>query len=136
MCFTQEGMEVTEPQTAEFLFKNNVRDATIESNNGGRGFARNVERLLWETYQTRRVHIEWFHQSKNKKARILTNSKFVMDHVYFPIGWKERWKQFSKDILSYQKEGKNKHDDCVDALTGLVEKISTSPKARAVPSLY
>lgn len=131
ILYTKDGMEVTEPQTAELLFKNDVRDATIESNNGGRGFARNVERLLWEKFQTRRVHIEWFHQSKNKKARILTNSKYIMDHVYFPLGWQTRWKEFARDILAYQKEGKNKHDDCADALTGLAELMTESKKAVA-----
>ena len=35
-------MEYTEPKTAEMLSKHNIQEAVIESNNGGRGFARNV----------------------------------------------------------------------------------------------
>ena len=60
VVMTDEPMEKTEPQTAEQLYSYHVETARIESNNGGRGFARNVERLLWELYQTRSVNIEWF----------------------------------------------------------------------------
>ena len=119
--FTKEGMEITEPGTADFLVKNNVNYCLIESNNGGRGFARNVERLIWERHNTRSVVIKWFHQSKNKMARILTNSSYVQEHIYFPPNWKDKWKEFSKEITGFQKEGKNKHDDAVDCLTGISE---------------
>ncbi|MFL0361815.1 phage terminase large subunit [Pseudobacillus sp. 179-B 2D1 NHS] len=122
--YTKDGMEVTEPETAKFFVRNKVRHAKIESNNGGRGFARNVERLLWDVHKTRSVYVEWFHQSKNKKARILTNSKFVMDNVFFPEDWSIKWKDFYKDINSYQKEAKKSvHDDAPDTLTGLCEMI-------------
>ena len=121
--YTKEGMEITEPKTAEMLHKGNVSLAMIESNNGGRGFARNVQKELWDKHQTRRPSIKWFHQSKNKKARILSNSTFVMDHVYFPLNWKDKWPEFYKAVTTYQKEGKNKHDDAPDALTGIAENM-------------
>lgn len=123
VLFTKDGMEVTEPKTADLLYHNQVKIGFIESNNGGRGFARAVERILWEKHQTRQISIQWFHQSKNKKSRILTNATYVMEHVYFPRNWDSRWKEFYSNITSYQKEGKNKHDDAADALTGVVEKI-------------
>nr|WP_052085732.1 phage terminase large subunit [Clostridium sp. HMP27] len=119
--YTQEGMEVTEPVTAEFMVKNKVNAALIESNNGGKGFARNVIRIIWEKFKTKAVNIKWFHQSQNKKARILTNSTFVMNHIYFPVMWRNKWPEFYKAITTYQKEGKNAHDDAPDALTGIAE---------------
>ena len=121
VLYTKEPMEVTEPATAKMLLKNNVNVADIESNNGGRGFARAVERELREL-GSNRTRIMWFHQSQNKKARILSNSTWVMDHIYFPKNWMDRWPEFAKAILTYQKEGKNKHDDGPDALTGVAEK--------------
>lgn len=124
--YTQEGMEVTEPETADFLVRNKVSVAVIESNNGGRGFARNVERLIWERHKTRRVSVQWFHQSKNKTARILANSNFVMEHVYFPVNWKDRWPEYYEAMTTYQKEGKNKHDDAPDCTTGLAEMLEQS----------
>lgn len=121
--YTKEGMEVTEKGTASFLVRNNVNRSKIESNNGGRGFARNVKRLIWEEHNTKKVSVKWFHQNKNKMARILTNSSYIMDHVYFPHNWRNRWPDFHKSIIEFQKEGKNKHDDAPDALTGIAEMV-------------
>lgn len=121
VIYTQDGMEVTEPLTATCLYKNKVNLGMIESNNGGKGFARNVIRLIWEKFRTKSVVVRWFHQSKNKKARILTNSTFVMNHIYFPEKWKTMWPEFYEAINTYQKSGKNAHDDAADALTGIAE---------------
>ena len=124
--YTKDPMEVTEPATAEMLYENNVNIANVESNNGGRGFARAVERILKEKYNSNRTRIKWFHQSKNKVARILSNSTWVMDHIYFPVNWKDRWPEYYKAMTTYQREGKNKHDDAPDATTGIAETINES----------
>lgn len=124
--YTKDPMEVTEPATAKMLYENNVNIANVESNNGGRGFARAVERILKEKYNSNRTRIKWFHQSKNKIARILSNSTWVMDHIYFPVNWKDRWPEYYKAMTTYQREGKNKHDDAPDATTGIAETINES----------
>lgn len=130
VVYTQDPQEKTEPLLAQVIKGNDTRDQMIESNNGGRGFARAVQRLLDE--QGTRCSVRWFHQSQNKKARILTNAAMVQEYVLFPEDWSIRWKEFYIALMSYQKEGKNKHDDAPDALTGLVEKFGyTSNKAAA-----
>ena len=123
VLYTKQPMEVTEPAVAKMLYEDKVNIADIESNNGGRGFARQVERILHEKYRTNRVQINWFHQSKNKKARILSNSTWVMNHVYYPVNWKDRFPEYYEAMSKYQKEGKNLHDDAPDATTGIAEKI-------------
>jgi predicted phage terminase large subunit-like protein len=125
VLYTKEPMEVTEPAVARMLSKDDVRKARIESNNGGRGFARNVQREL-QSLNNRRCRIEWFHQGENKIARILSNSTGVMQDVLFPKDWMRRFPDFARDLLKFQKEGKNAHDDCADALTGVYENIDTS----------
>ena len=67
-----------------------------------------------------------FHQSMNKQARIFSNVTWVMDHVYFPSNWRDRWKDFYNALNRYQREGKNAHDDAPDALTGVCEKSMMS----------
>ncbi|WML37699.1 phage terminase large subunit [Clostridium sp. OS1-26] len=121
--YTKDPMEVTEPSTAKMLCENGVNIADIESNNGGRGFARSVERILRETYGSNKTKIKWFHQSKNKKARILSNATWVMDHIYYPANWRDRWPEYYNAMVKYQREGKNKNDDAQDATTGVAEKI-------------
>jgi predicted phage terminase large subunit-like protein len=120
VIYTKDAMEVTEPAVAKMLTNQNVGCAIIESNNGGRGFARNVERECREL-GNRHTNIKWFHQSKNKIARILSNSTSVMNNIYFPVNWEDRFPDFARDLRRYQREGKNAHDDAPDALTGVYE---------------
>lgn len=120
ILYTKDAMEITEPATAAMLTKNNVGCALVESNNGGRGFARNVERICREKGNKHTV-IKWFHQSQNKVARILSNSASVQENIYFPVNWQDRFPEFAEAVLKYQKEGKNAHDDAPDALTGVYE---------------
>lgn len=118
--YTKDAMETTEPETARMLTRHNVGCAIIESNNGGRGFARNVKRECKAMGNTH-TNVKWFHQSKNKIARILSNSTSVMNNVYFPVNWQDRFPDFATAIMKYQREGKNAHDDAPDALTGVYE---------------
>lgn len=120
IIYTQEAMEVTEPAVAEMLTKDNVGNANIESNNGGRGFARNVITNL-KNLGNRHTNVRWFHQGENKIARILSNSTGVMNNIYFPINWEDRWPEFAKHLKHYVRTGKNEHDDAEDCLTGVYE---------------
>lgn len=126
ILYTKDGMEITEPAVAKMLYEDHVNIADIESNNGGRGFARNVERELRESFNSNYCKVNWFYQSKNKTARILSNSTWVMNHIYFPANWKDRFPEYYDAMVKYQKEGKNKHDDAPDATTGIAEKINRS----------
>ena len=121
--YTNEPMEITEIEIAKRLFEQKCNIADIESNNGGKGFARSVERILRDKFGSNKTKIRWFHQSKNKIARILSNSTWVMDHIYYPKNWRNRWPEYYNAMVKYQREGKNKHDDAPDATTGIAEKI-------------
>lgn len=138
VSYSDQQMEVTEPETAKLLYVNKVNTAWVESNNGGRGFARNVQRILLQKYKTRKVIIKWFHQNLNKNSRIRSTATNVMEHVYFPINWHIKWPKFYEALITYQAKGKNKHDCAPDALTGLVEKMENKnrKKVRACKSLY
>lgn len=127
--YTKDGMEVTERETAKRLYNFGVNIAHVESNAGGRSFARNVQKELLTTFKSNYTTIKWFHQSKNKIARILSNSTWVMNNIFFPANWKDRFPQYYSDMIKYQKEGKNKNDDAPDATTGIAEKIDrATPK--------
>lgn len=125
VLYTKDPMEVTEQYTAKMFEKDKVNVADIESNNGGRGFARSVERILQQELQNNHTIVRWFSQNKNKQARIYSNSAWVMQHIYFPEDWRNRWPEYYDAMVKYQREGKNKHDDAPDATTGIAEKIGT-----------
>lgn len=127
VIYTQEGMEVTEDMVAKAHTEHKVNRARIESNNGGRGFARNVQRIAQEKYENRITHFITFTQTKNKNSRILTGSTGVMNNVLFPVGWENKWREYWRDMTRYQRIGKNAHDDAQDATTGVYEYL---PKRR------
>ncbi len=124
LVFTDEAMEATENQVADLLFSGETTTAQIESNNGGRGFARNVERILQERYSSNRCNIRAVPQTHNKESRILASSAWVQNHIYMPFGWKQRFPEFYRQVMTYQKKGKNAHDDAVDVLASIYEYVS------------
>lgn len=116
VLYTQEPMEKTEPATINLLKSNEVNSSRIESNNGGRGFARVVEKGVNKTV------INWFHQGKNKEARIFSNSATVTKTLVFPDDWHIRWPVFYKHVTKYKKNFQaNKFDDAPDTMTGIIE---------------
>lgn len=117
VVYTQEPQEITESLVASLFHRNKVNRAIIESNNGGRGFARTVQKILVDI-NWRRTQITTFHQSQNKNTRILSNSSTVVLNVYFCENLNSK---FMLDMRTYSREGKNAHDDAPDCVTGLVE---------------
>lgn len=136
LLYTKDAMEETEPATAAMLYRNGVNVADFESNNGGRGFARQVRRILQDTYKSNKTVINTFAQTKNKTARILSNSTWVMEHIYFPTNWKDRWPEYYRAMTRYQREGKNANDDAQDATTGIAEKINAPQIKAAHVNIY
>lgn len=116
LIYTGEGMDVTEPLVARMLTDHNISLARVESNNGGKGFARSVARLAPG------VKVEWFHQSRNKEARILSNATGLLRRILFPEGWESRWPHLHADLVSYRRLYRaNRLHDAPDVLTGIIE---------------
>jgi len=123
VVYTDEPMEITEPLVARTLYNGEVEEAVIESNNGGRGFARNVKAHLWNTFHSRRTVITDLNQRANKESRILSEATWVMHNLLFPADWGDRWPRFFAAMVGYMRKGQNEHDDAPDTATGLAEFI-------------
>ena len=121
VVYSREPMEVTEQLVGDMLMRSEVRSAAVESNNGGRGFARAVQSLVPH------VRVEWFHQSGNKQARILSHSATVLHLVRFPRGWAQRWPELYTHLVSYRRDfHSNRWHDAADVVTGIVEREASS----------
>lgn len=121
VLYTKRPMEYTEPAQANMVKRNQTDVCFVESNNGGRSYARNVERITRE-HGNRITQFVTFTQSKNKQIRIFTRSSEVNNKLVFPSNWEQLWPEFAHDMKSYRKEGYNAHDDAPDACTGIIEK--------------
>ena len=134
VLFTDAPMEVTEPKQAEMLTRNGTIDTLIESNNGGRGYARQVKRLLRVNHRNFKCVVNCFTQTQNKKSRIFTASAQVQNDILFPEGWEKKWPKFHAALMSYRKDNKkkNQHDDAPDCLTGVWEMHSRQTRRKKV----
>lgn len=117
VVYSREPMEVTEGLVGEMIRTSGTRVAAVESNNGGRGFARAVQVLAPA------ARIEWFHQSANKEARILSNSATVVHLLRFPRGWYLRWPDLYAHLTTYRRQFRaNRWHDAADVVTGIIER--------------
>ena len=120
--YSRGPMEVTRRLVSDMLKRAGRRVATVESNNGGRGFARVLQQLCPT------VRVEWFHQSDNKEARILSNSATVLHCLRMPQGWNMRWPELYTHLTTYRRLfSSNRWHDAADVVTGIVEQQSPNP---------
>ncbi len=121
--YSREPMELTERLVAEMLCRSGTRSALVESNNGGRGFARAIQKLAPS------VRVEWFHQSANKQARILSHAATVVHNIRMPHAWRQLWPELHLHLTTYRRQFRaNRWHDAADVLTGIVEHEITRPK--------
>lgn len=119
VLFTQKPMEVTEPEMAQMLMRNKVALCVIESNNAGRIFRRNVERISREN---RNLKTEFRDSTtrENKEVKIFNNANEVNNLIYMPEYWTQ-WRDFYTQITSFRRVGRNAHDDAPDCLSEMVK---------------
>ena len=61
--------------------------------------------------------------TKLRKIILIPALIFVSISGFFSCGV-DRWPEYAKAMLHYQKEGKNAHDDAPDATTGVAEQFT------------
>ena len=86
VLFTKKPMEYTEPALVKMIHDNNTKYCYIESNNGGRIYRRNVEKMCRETGHNAVQFID-VSQNENKQIRLFTKANEVNNITIFPNGW-------------------------------------------------
>lgn len=116
VIYTDAPIEATTQSVPMMLNRESTQYAYIESNNGGRAFAKIIEPKT-------RTNIYSFTQTANKESRIITNAGLVTYHIIMPFDWETRFKDFHEAITGFLRNFKaNAHDDAEDCITGIVEK--------------
>jgi predicted phage terminase large subunit-like protein len=131
IVFSQDGVEVTEPLVAQQVIDTKSQIMQIESNNGGYQYSRNVAKLIeGKSY----CSVITCNATTNKETRILMCAGYNKEYMYFREDYEigSDYDKFMRQLTSYVKMGKNKHDDGADALTGLGDymraNLMTKPK--------
>ena len=118
IVFSQDNIEITQPLVAASLIKNKALNYRFESNNGGKGYAIEVRRLI-EKYIL--ATVTWRHAGTNKGTRILMESGYIKEFCYFRNDYKRGsdYDKFMSQLTTYLKSGKSAHDDAADSMAGL-----------------
>jgi predicted phage terminase large subunit-like protein len=110
--FTRDNTDITIPMCAALLNKWNVSYVRVESNNMGAMFARQLQTLT----KTKVLQVA---NTVNKLTRIIMQSAFITSRMNFVSKDDQQAQTFIQNMLTFSKEGKNKHDDAPDCLAGL-----------------
>lgn len=111
--FTRDNTDISLPSCASLLNKWQVKFCRVESNNMGAMFSRQLQ-LLTDT------KILQVANQVNKMTRIIMQSVYIQNRLTFVRRENDPQNiQFIQNILSFSKEGKNKHDDAPDCMAGL-----------------
>jgi predicted phage terminase large subunit-like protein len=116
VLFSKLISDVTIPLLSEKLKQNDVRYIRVESNAMGAMYARNLAKEVPDNCQVLTARA-----TTNKHTRILMDAGFIKKYCVFLAEehQSDEYRAFMRELCGYLKDGKSKHDDAPDALTGL-----------------
>ena len=124
--------EVVEPRLAQCLVANKVDRVRFESNAAGGRVADAVGEMCRELGHY--VDVSKKFSTENKETRILVDSGWVKEKVYFPADASAPdMRRFMQMLTHYTVSGKNKHDDAPDMMSMFKRFAQSMRKASCDP---
>lgn len=116
VVFNESISNVTIPLVATKISQHKTSYIRVESNNMGAMYSRNLQKEL------KTCEVLTANSNTNKHTRILMDAAFIIKNCRFlELEYQHyEYRMFMKELTSYLKNGKSKHDDAPDSLSGLV----------------
>lgn len=125
VVFDDAPPNITKPQIAKKLIDYKVANITFEVNTGGDYYARDIDTLVRQNGG--RVGIRTQRAVVNKQTRIEFASDIIIRDFYFLHKTKydkaSQYAKFMKELTTYTRSGKNRHDDAADSLAMLENEL-------------
>ena len=119
--------EIVEPRLVEKCLKHKVQMARFESNSAGGRVAQGVQNEI--KAHGGRTKITTKYTTQNKETKIIMASPFCKEHFLFKDDSvtknDKEYRRFMNFLTTYTMAGKNKWDDCADAVSMLVDYVQT-----------
>lgn len=130
-CVFDNGKpNVVDARLVNILDKHNVDLCQFESNSAGGRIAKEVEKKLRERGKKTRITTKF--TTSNKETKIVVNSKWIEEHIYFKDKSLYRpnsdYGTMIRNLCSYSMVSKNKHDDAPDGLAMFAEYIAKNTR--------
>ena len=61
-------------------------------------------------------------------------SSDLMEHIYYPANWMDRFPEYYKAMKKFKGNGKDEHDDAPDCTTGVAEQLTGKRRKARVGS--
>ena len=137
VVFDNEGKANTQPKVVHMFEKHDIGSAFFEANQGGEGYADDIDRMIKEKYG-RKVNIQskYAQTDKRKEQRIWDKAPAIKEFYFRDTGCRSlEYRKFMQNLYGFTMKGKNKHDDaadCMATLCAFVEGNWHSAKVEAV----
>jgi len=125
VIFSKAPIEVTKPRCAEALLRHGVHYGNFESNNGGKGYAQDVKRMIKEAGG--RTIVKWKPTTQNKHTKVVMASGNIKATFKFRKDYRKHkeYNEYMYELTHYPLNGKVKNDDAIDC-TSMLSDMTTA----------
>lgn len=124
--------EIVEPRLVEACIKHKVQMSRFESNSAGGRVAQSVQAEIKKCGGITKITTKY--TTQNKETKIIMASPFCKEHFLFKDDSvthnDKEYRRFMNFLCSYTMAGKNRWDDCADAVSMLVDYVQTFASSR------
>lgn len=125
VVFNKNDKTVTQPLVASKIMQHELYQCMFEANNGGDEYAEGVGDILKkENYSCLIKSKKSENNSNAKNQRIIKNSPEIQKmHILHKEQQSQEYKAFIYNLITYNQNGKAKHDDAPDSLALLYNEL-------------
>lgn len=125
IIFDNSNKKITQPKIVEAIIKHNLPRVKIEKNNGGDGYKEDLGRLLQEKHCPCLLTSGFASNQSSKEMKIFNHAPEIKQINFLaPSKRNLEYRKAMEQLQSFTIQGKNKHDDCPDALAEVCEMVN------------
>lgn len=124
VVFNNGDKRITQPEVAKKIASWGVQDCDVEKNNGGEGYAEDVQKELERLGYKCVITSHSAPTTKAKEVRIFQNAPDIREFYFLEPGKRSKeYSMFMNNLFSFKILGKNEHDDAPDSLSQLCDRL-------------
>lgn len=126
IVFDNGNKKITQPKIVEAIIRHKIPRVKFEKNNGGEGYKDEVGKLLEQRGVVNCVLTSAYASNQQaKEMKIFNHAPEIKDINFLaPQDRPLEYRKAMEQLQSFTIQGKNKHDDCPDALAEVCEMIN------------
>ena len=123
--FNKNDKTVTQPLVAAKIMQHELYQCQFEANNGGDEYAETISDILKKEKYSCLIRSKKSENNSNaKNQRIIKNSPEIQKlHILNKENQSDEYKAFLSNLVTYNQNGKVKHDDAPDSLALLYDEL-------------